>query len=621
VPDAAFVAVPRRQTVTTVQELASIGAGGAVCYASGFSEAGSQGAAYQQRLNAAMGDMPLIGPNCYGLLNYIDGAALWPDEQGGKRCQRGVAIISQSGNITVNLSMQQRGVPVAFLISAGNMAGIMTHDYINAMLENPNVTAIGLYLEGIAEASELSRAAIEALKKKVPIVVLESGQSEVGASVTRTHSYSLSSASEVSRSFYQRYGMIQVDSITQMLETLKLVSIVEPRANHSIASFSCSGGEAALLADYAARAKLTFAEFSIAQRQQLKAVLGDGVAVSNPLDYHTDIWGNLTAQRDCYKAVYQGTQNLTVHVIDFPTAGACDTQEWDCAVQAMIHASNEVKARVVTVATLHENCPVAYQTVLLQHGIAPMLGMPECINAIAAAVGYANKSEQATSLLPLSGACVHQDSSVLLTEYQGKSQLCQAGLSVVEGSTAHDTESAREVALKLGYPVVVKISSSKVLHKSDLNGVVLDIDSDAKLMHHATRLLQMSDEILVERQMPEPAVEMLIAIRTDPIFGRILVLGAGGKLANLMEDSCLLHFPVQKATVRQHLSQLKVGKILNGFRSAKGDMEAVLEFIMQLVGFAADDTNRIVEIEVNPLHVYGEGGGVIGVDVVYRLAV
>ncbi len=618
VPDAAFVAVPRHETVETVSKLASIGAGGAICYASGFAEVGARGADYQRKLDVAMGDMPVIGPNCYGVLNYLDGVALWPDEQGSKRCEKGVAIISQSGNITVSLTMQRRGVPVAFLISTGNMSGVKTHDYIFAMLENPAVTAIGLYLEGVVDAHQFSVAAIEALKKRIPIVVLESGQSNIGANMTRTHSHSLSPDSQVSQAFYARYGIIQVSSIPQMLETLKLVSLIKPEANRTIASISCSGGEAALMADLVAKNNLQFSEFSGSQTRRLEAVLGDKVTITNPLDYHTYIWGNQAAQTECFRAVYEGTQNLSVNVIDFPIDGICDTLEWNYAVQAITDAKTQSAARVVSVATLHENFPETYQVKMLENNIPPMFGMQECVSAIAASTEFACKVNSADSLVPLLERNKNETKAITLTEFQGKQKLRQAGFSVVEGETVCDSDGATQVALRLGYPVVTKVSSAKVLHKSEMDGVVIGINSRDELVQAVNRLLKISDEILVERQACDPILEMLIGIRIDSTFGRVLVIGAGGKLANLVEDTCVLHFPICENEVLAGLDGLRIAKLLQGYRGPAGDLDAVLSFIMKLAQFALDSANCVAEIEINPLYVYKQGAGVTAIDVVYR---
>ena len=617
-PDAAFVAVPREPTIQVVDELAASGAGGAICYASGFAEVGGKGIEYQNKLDAARGNMPLIGPNCYGMLNYQDGVALWPDEQGGVRCQRGAAIISQSGNITVSLTMQRRGIPVAFLISTGNMTGVKTHDYIHAMLENPGVTSIGLYLEGVVDAYEFSVAAIEALKKRVPIVVLESGQSTIGAKVTRTHSYSLSTDGQVSSAFYRKFGIIQVNSIPQLLETLKLVSLISPDDNPTIASISCSGGEAALMADLVAGKNLEFTELSEAQRERLYAVLGDRVVVSNPLDYHTYIWGDQAAQTECFQAVYEGSQYINVNVIDFPIEGICDPIEWGAAIKAIKDAKQNTGANVVAVSTLHENFPPKYQSTMLEHSIPPMMGMVECVDALADSVEFARKANSVSSLMPLINMTLCRGVEVSLNEFEGKQKLLRAGIPVVAGELINSVEEAVSAASRIGYPVVAKLSSVETIHKSDVGGVMLDIQSDNDLMQACETIFSLSDAALIEQQLPAPIIEMLVAYRVDATFGPIMVIGSGGKLANLLQDSAVLHFPVLDDDVQICLNQLRIGKLLNGYRGIQGDGAAVLRFIQDLAKYATDEANQIIEIEVNPLFVYAPGAGVKAVDVVYR---
>ncbi len=617
-PDAAFVAVPREPTVQVVGELAAAGAGGVICYASGFAEVGGEGIEFQKKLDAARGDMPLIGPNCYGVLNYQDGVALWPDEQGGVRCQRGAAIISQSGNITVSLTMQRRGAPIVFLISTGNMTGVKTHDYIHAMLENPGVTAIGLYLEGVVDAHELSVAAIKALKKRVPIIVLESGQSTIGAKVTRTHSFSLSNNGQVSSAFFQKFGIIQVHSIPQLLETLKLVSLIPPDDNPTIASISCSGGEAALMADLVAKKNLEFAELSDKQRKRLYEVLGDRVVVSNPLDYHTYIWGDQAAQTACFQAVYEGSQNININVIDFPTEGICDPIEWGAAIQAIKDAKENTGANVVAVSTLHENFPPKYQSAMLEHGIPPMVGMVECVDALTDSVDFARKANCVSSLRPLVNTIPCRSGETSLDEFEGKQELLQAGMPVVAGVLVNSVEEAVSATSRIGYPVVAKMSSVETIHKSDVGGVILNIQSDDDLMHACESIFRLSDAALIEQQLPAPIIEMLVAFRVDATFGPIMVIGAGGKLANLLQDSAVLHFPILNDDVQKSLNRLRIGKLLSGYRGIQGDITAVLRFIQDLAVYATDETNKIIEIEVNPLFVYAPGAGVKVVDVVYR---
>ena len=181
VPDAVFVGIPAEPTIEVVAEARELGCAGAVCLASGFSEAGGSGTDLQRQLLEAADGMPLIGPNCYGVINYMNGAALWPDQHGGERVEGGAAIITQSGNMALNFTMQQRGMPLALLICLGNQANIGIQDCIDVALEDDSISAIGLHIEGLTDVAAFVDVAWRALLAKKPIVALKTGRSDVGA--------------------------------------------------------------------------------------------------------------------------------------------------------------------------------------------------------------------------------------------------------------------------------------------------------------------------------------------------------------------------------------------------------------------------------------------------------
>ena len=204
-PDAAFVGVRRDRTVEVVRALAARGAGGAVCYASGFAESREEGAALQAALVEAAGDMPILGPNCYGLVNYLDGAPLWPDEHGGVRRDRGVAIVSQSSNLAITLTMNLRAVPIAAVVTLGNRACIGTADVLDALLEDGRITAVGLLVETLDDAPALAAAARKARARRIPLVACKLGRSEQGARLTVSHTASLAGSDEGAGAFFRAH--------------------------------------------------------------------------------------------------------------------------------------------------------------------------------------------------------------------------------------------------------------------------------------------------------------------------------------------------------------------------------------------------------------------------------
>ena len=293
VPDASFVAAPPQASLEVIAELSKRGAPGAVCFASGFAETGEAGEALQAQLREAAGDMAVIGPNCHGFLNYLDGVALWPDEHGGQRVPKGVALITQSGNIALNLTMQQRSVDFAYVISIGNNSSLGLHEYIDMLLEDSRVTAIALHIEGIKDIPGFSGAALRALEKGVPIVALKAGRSSLGAEITMSHTGSLAGSDRLYSALFKRLGVARCDTVPQFLETMKFLSVNGPLSGNTLGSMSCSGGEASLVADCAEQLGVDMPEMTSTSIAELQDLLGPRVNVANPLDYHLYIWGCL----------------------------------------------------------------------------------------------------------------------------------------------------------------------------------------------------------------------------------------------------------------------------------------------------------------------------------------
>jgi acyl-CoA synthetase (NDP forming) len=328
-PDASFIGINREATVGLVRRLREIGAGGATCFASGFRESETEspgGAGLQAQLLEAAGDMPVLGPNCYGFINYLDNVAMWPDQHGGRPVKSGVAIIAQSSNIAINMTMQARGLPIAYVVTVGNQAQTGIAEIATAMLEDSRVTAIGLYLESFGDIRALEAFAATARNAGVPVVALKIGRSEKAKAGMMTHTASLAGSDTAASTLIRRLGFAEVRSIGVFLETLKLLDTIGPISGNAICSVSCSGGEATLMADMAEGSRIDWRDFSPGQRAALKSELGPAVTISNPLDYHTYIWGDTPRMTRVFATVMEQTFDLTVFILDLPRADRCDPQ-------------------------------------------------------------------------------------------------------------------------------------------------------------------------------------------------------------------------------------------------------------------------------------------------------
>jgi acyl-CoA synthetase (NDP forming) len=617
-PDAAFIGVNRHATIAIMADLSAANAGGAVAYASGFAESDGEGPDLQASLCAAAGGMPFLGPNCYGHINYFDGALTWPDQFGGGVIDRGVAIITQSGNIGLNLTMQRRAVPIGYLITLGNAAAVSHADAMQSVLDDPRVTAIGLHLEGIANPAALAAAAARARAQGVPVVALKTGRSTAGARIAQSHTASLGSPDAVVDAFFRRTGIGRVDTIPALLETLKLLHIQGPLLGRSIASLSCSGGEAALIADAAAAAGLAFMPLTPASTAAIAATLPELVSISNPLDYHTFGWRNRAALAATFAAMLRAGADLNMLILDFPRPDSCDTADWDIAAAAMTDAANSTGRRAAVLATLQDAFPEQHALALAAQGIVPFFGMAEALAAIAAAAdigkstGTAERFESAGNIL---------EPGEMVSEWDGKRHLAAFGVAVPEGALASTPDEAAIIAVGIGFPVVVKAVGAHLAHKTELGAVRLNLTTSGMVRAATASLLPITGRVMVERMVTGTVAELIVGVARDPCMGLHLVLGSGGVLAELVGDSATLLLPAGRDEIAATLHGLRVATLLAGFRgAAEGDIEAAIDAILAIQDLALAHRDTLLELDVNPLMVRARGHGAVAADVLMRLA-
>ncbi|THK37716.1 CoA-binding protein [Ensifer sp. MPMI2T] len=618
-PDASFVGVNRALTIEIIRDLAARGAGGAVCYASGFREAASEladGNDLQQALVAAAGDMPIVGPNCYGFINMLDGALLWPDQHGMLRVERGVAILTQSSNIACNISMQTRGLPLAYVMTAGNQAQTGLSDIACAVLEDPRVTAVGLHIEGFDSIEALERLATRARELEKPVVTLKVGKSEAARLATVSHTASLAGNDRVSSALLARLGIGRVDTLPELLETLKLLHLYGPLASADISSMSCSGGEASLMADAGVRRKITFRPLREEQRQPLRESLGEMVTIANPLDYHTFVWGNRDKQTAAFTAMMKGDYALNLIVLDFPRLDRCDAADWVTTCEAVIASSKATGAVAGIVASLGENMPEATALSLMAAGVVPFFGIDEALAAAetAAEIGAAWARSTPSPLLKVQPEA---GDAVTLTEAEAKAELLEAGVEVPRGKTAATAEEAADTAEALGFPVVLK--GLGLAHKTEAGAVKLNLASRDEVYAAAAAMAAVASGYLVEKMVATPVAELIIGAMRDPVAGPVLTVGAGGILVELLDDSAILTLPTTEKAISEAIDGLKIRKLLDGYRGGpKGDVAALTRTVAAAASYVVANASKLDELDINPVMVLPEGQGAIAADALIR---
>jgi acyl-CoA synthetase (NDP forming) len=653
-PDATFIGVNRNLTIDMVRQLRDRDAGGATCFAAGFLETGDydeDGERLQRELVEAAGDMPILGPNCYGLINYADGALLWPDQHGGERLPagtRGVAIITQSSNIACNLTMQKRGLPVAFMLTAGNQAQTGLAEMALGLIEDERVSALGLHIEGFNSVAGFERLAARARELKKPIVAMKVGRSEAARAATISHTASLAGSDAASDAFLRRLGIARVNSIPSFLEALKLLHAAGPLAGYSMSSMSCSGGEASVMADTAEGRKIYFPGVGEQHWRRVKETLGPLVAVANPLDYHTFIWNNEPAMTATFTAMVSGGYDFNLLVIDFPRGDRCSDADWWATINAFEAALKVNGAKGGIVASLPENLPEEYCARLFKRGIVPLYGIPEAMDAVeaGAVVGEAwrrpvaqpigskapplrlgsastplslpggeeeRRAVRVSSPPSIGGEVARaqpetEGGSTDPDEASAKALLASAGLCVPPGRRAATTDEAVAAASALGFPVALKVLG--VTHKSEAGAVKLNLRDEASVHAAAGQLAGLGSSLYVERMVEGGVAELIVGVTKDPLFGPVMTLGTGGVLVELLKDSATLLLPANRENIEAALRGLKLFPLLDGFRGRpKADLTAAIDAVLKISVFALANADTLAELDINPLIVCAERKG------------
>ena len=615
-PDAVYLAIPAGDVVEALRSLALLGAGGVVCFSAGFKEAGNT--QDEKDLVVATGDMALIGPNCYGLINYIDNSALWSFEHGGWSPGYGAAIITQSGMFSSDITMSQRSLPLAYMVSAGNQAVLGQEDFLEFFVDDPLVRAIGLHIEGLQDVPRFESAALKALSKGIPVVVLKTGSSTIGSELTISHTGSLSGSAELYEALFARTGIISVSNPSQFLETLKFLCVVGAPKSKNLVGFTCSGGGATMLADYAEKIDLSFLPVDPVQEIELAALLPKIATVSNPLDYTTPIWGQEDLTYPVFsKAILAVEAGSAVLVQDYPAEGLDNSKVfYQRDAIAFARATKESGLPAAICATIPENMDIETRQLLISKGVAPMQGIHETLNAISASADWSQNRVRILLDIPRPiSPNLRVGQQVMVSEPEGKSWLLANDFAVPQGKVTSG-QNLGAVASELGYPLALKMVSPYLPHKTEAGAVVLNL-SDAASAIQASIQMQAdvvsynpqaaTDQFLLEAMSPKPLAELIVTLRRDPQFGIALVLGSGGILVELVGDAVTLLLPLSPHDITRAIKKLRVIGLLNGFRGGpQADLEKISLQIHRLCIAYTKHQDEIAEIEINPLFIYSD---------------
>jgi acyl-CoA synthetase (NDP forming) len=638
VPDLVVAATPMEACEQVVRDCVAAGVGALVMYAAGFAETGKPDRiALQQRLvaMARAGGVRLIGPNCIGLTDYARGVeisfvAIPRPAAPPKR--PAIGIVSQSGNLGFALAQSvEAGNQVGRVLTCGNSADVDVADLVAALAEDPGCSAIALLFEGMADPRRLIEAAEIAWAHDKPVVVHKLGTGEQGAQAAMSHTGSLAGSEAVYRAAFERAGMVLSESFEGMLELANFLAKAPPPKAAGLAVVSTSGGAAIMAADRAEVHGVPLPQPGPEAQAVLQARIPDFGSARNPCDVTAQVLNDPDSLRDCMGALLA---DPAYGVLIVPNGFAYDFATPRFRLMGELAARHDKPACVVWTSQWLEG-PGAREAEG-EERVALFRSVDRCLAAIAAwqARGARRRAAAATAtrLSPpgareKAAALLDQAQGPVLTEREAKAVLAAYGVPVVQEVLATDAAAAVAAADRAGYPVVLKVESPDLPHKTEAGVIRLDLrdaaavrGAFAEVMANAHRHAPGAaiNGVLVQPMVPQ-GIEIVVGARRDPLFGPTVLVGLGGVLVELLRDSVVALAPVDAGGAGAMLARLKGARLLDGFRNLPAVDRAVLADIVQRVGeLAADHAARIAEIDVNP--VICAGARQVAVDALIALS-
>jgi acetate---CoA ligase (ADP-forming) len=629
-PDHVLVLVPARFAVQVILDAAAAGARSATIVTSGFSELQdeeSQRLAEELQKAVKETGLAVTGPNCLGNLSAGEKLFTNIDDRIVTMEQGAVGVAGQSGAIVMAIrqALEDRGVGVGYMVTTGNEVGLETPDLMAYFAADPSIRVIVVYLEGVRNTKAFRDACKAARAAGKPVIALKLGASEGGRAAAMAHTGALAGSIETFDAISTREGVIRVRGLDELIETTECFVHADPPKGNRLAAVSLSGGKRGLLIDTFYAAGMNFAPLSANASEQLAKMLGPGSIVGNPLD------AGFAAVVD--PSVYMKSIKI---MIDDPDT---DIVIIDSELPKAPHELRERNLRIVDEMAGEAHKPVIYISAMsigfTEHtkalrkslpNIAVLQGLDRAVGAIKSLIEYASlrkevpdivSSSKASARAMLERALKKANGTAALDEVASKNLLKAYGIPISREAIAQTSAEAVKIAKKVGFPVVAKVVSPDILHKSDIGGVVLNINSAAEAKKAfndiVKRVKKLKNKpklegILIAQQV-KADLELVVGASLDAEMGPVVLFGTGGVDIELMKDVALAGAPLDAAEAKQLIARTKAGVKMKGYRGRPALHEAsAVKALVGLSNLIADAGNRIASIDVNPFLINSKVG-------------
>lgn len=615
--DLALLMVPSEFLIDTLPDLKAAGIRNAVVLSSGFAESGDSGREQQARLLSAAREagIRLLGPNCLGFVNFVDKVPVWTVPIRGPVLPGRFAIVSQSGALASQMSyfVQWQGYGLTYMVSTGNEADIDVAQVIDYLVDDPSTKSIALFMESVRNAEAFGRAAERALQAGKPIVVLKIGTSEVTAKAAQAHTGSLVGDDRVFDAACRRYGLVRVKTLEELIVTAELMARVGPLREGGLGVLSLSGGMCEIAADDAEAFGYPLPHLADETIDKLRTALPEFGTPHNPLDITGAAMLKPELFQQALSAMSQDPGFAAVLAVSDVPSDQYDDGPFSRLLVKQI-AEGQKRSPIPNLSVSHLMRPA---TALTQEAIAEAkvdympCGLHHAIRGFAAAARWSKRSRQglAHKANAITPASVRPQS-----EQQALAFLSERGVPVIPTRIVQSREEALAFARALGEPVVLKIASPDIAHKTDIGGVVLRVSGDEAVAEaydgimarvNAAKPDARIDGIVVS-PMRTQGVELFVGTMRDPSWGAAIAVGLGGIWVEALKDTSLRLLPVTAADVEEMLGELRGSKLLDGFRGAPAiDRSAVAQAVAAIGDAALALGPQLVSLEINPILVSG----------------
>ena len=613
--DLVILCTPQKTIIPLLQDAARKKCGGAVVFASGYSETGEEGRIRQEELveEANRLGIAVMGPNCAGFANFIDGIFAYAFLVEERDRSGNIGMVSQSGQIVLG-GLDSSVMGFSHVISSGNSCNVKVEDYLEFLVEDDDTKVVAAYIEGVTKPAQLAATFQKAAQKKKPVVILKIGRSGKSQELAASHTGSLSGADKVLRAIFKRYGVIEAGYLEELMGIANAFSWLAelPRGKRCV-FMNVSGGEAGVTADLSEEYKIPLADYKPETREYLQTLVPVYGSVNNPFDMTAEIGYNVPVMCKAIRAISADDQVDAICI-----AYTITPEVWDVTMFRMVQAVSIVREEpgikpIFWIPFIEHSRHPESARMLKEAGV-PLLPCGRYgFGILHQVLEFAAFEYEETEAAIPDG---HPAQSYGMSEFESLSFLEEQGVPIPPQAVASSHEEAIQAAKTLGYPLSVKIHSADIQHKSDVGGVKLNIQNDEELCRAFDEIMEncskhapgarLSGVLL--KPMLKPGVEMIIGVNNDRDFGPMIMVGMGGVFVELFKDVQLAPAPLTKKQAEKMIQELRAYPLLNGYRgNPVCDKEALADLLVRISEMAARNKNVIKELDINPVFVTEDG--------------